>query len=106
MDISAITSTEIISVVAGLVVVVIATAGFFALQKRRTLRLRTQFGGAEYARALAEGGAGEKRKLGWKTAPIVLTHSTSAHSPQAIGQGSKSRGSEFKGASLTAQAAR
>jgi hypothetical protein len=44
-------------------IVVIAVAGIavlLVLRKRRTERLRTQFGGAEYSRALAEGGSRRK----------------------------------------------
>jgi hypothetical protein len=39
------------------VIVVAGIAGLLVLRRRRTERLRTQFGGAEYARALAGGGS-------------------------------------------------
>jgi hypothetical protein len=42
------------------VIVVVGIAALLVLQKRRTERLRTQFGGAEYSRALAEGGSRRK----------------------------------------------
>jgi hypothetical protein len=51
--------------IAALVVVIVATvAGFLWQRKRRTARLRTQFGGAEYARAMAQGGNRSKAEAG------------------------------------------
>jgi LPXTG-motif cell wall-anchored protein len=50
-------STTEIALVVGLVVVLLAgIAAFLWRRKRRTERLRTQFGGAEYARAVEKGG--------------------------------------------------
>jgi len=43
-------------IIALVVVVVAGIAAFLWRRKRRTERLRTQFGGAEYARAVEEGG--------------------------------------------------
>src|SRR5580658_7358243 len=57
MNLSAISTTQIAIVIA---VVVIAAVGIGILlveRKRRTARLRTQFGGAEYTRAVKEGGS-------------------------------------------------
>jgi len=56
MNISALSTTQIALVVAVAAVMVVAIAALFALRKRRTAKLRTQFGGAEYDRALADGG--------------------------------------------------
>jgi hypothetical protein len=59
MNFSEISTTQI-----GIVVVILlATAGIailFSIRRRRTDRLRTQFGGVEYARALKEGGSQRK----------------------------------------------
>ena len=50
-------STTEIALVVGLVVVLLAgIAAFLWRRKRRTERLRTQFGGAEYARTVEKGG--------------------------------------------------
>jgi hypothetical protein len=57
MNLSTISTTQMAIVVA---VIVLASAGIFTwllMRKRRTERLRTQFGGAEYNRALKEGGS-------------------------------------------------
>jgi hypothetical protein len=42
------------------VLLVAAIAIFFSIRKRKTERLRTQFGGAEYNRAVIEGGSQQK----------------------------------------------
>jgi hypothetical protein len=42
------------------VLLVAAIAIFFSIRKRKTERLRTQFGGAEYNRAVKEGGSQQK----------------------------------------------
>ena len=52
---TALTGTELIAIVALVVVVVAAVATMLFLRKRRTERLRSQFGGAEYARAVKGG---------------------------------------------------
>jgi len=60
MDFSAVSTTQIAIFIA---VVVLAVAGIvllFFTRKRRTERLRTQFGGAEYTRAVKEGGSRRK----------------------------------------------
>jgi hypothetical protein len=56
MNIPALSTKEIAIIIAAAVVVVAGIVGLFLLRKRRTKRLRTQFGGAEYDRALASGG--------------------------------------------------
>jgi hypothetical protein len=56
MNLSAISTTQIVIIIA---VIVLAAAGIAALlffRKRRTEKLRTQFGSAEYSRAIKEGG--------------------------------------------------
>jgi hypothetical protein len=47
--------TEIALIIALVVVLVAGIAAFLAYRKRRTARLRTQFGGAEYDRAMEKG---------------------------------------------------
>jgi len=57
MDWPTISAVEV-EIVIGVIVVVAAGIGFWLLtRKRRTGRLRTQFGGAEYTRAVKEGGS-------------------------------------------------
>ena len=56
MNIPTLNTTESVLIIALVVVVVAGIAAFLWRRKRRTERLRTQFGGAEYARAVEEGG--------------------------------------------------
>ncbi len=56
MDFSRIGTREVILIIALVAVVIAAVAVFLAQRKRRTERLRTRFGGTEYARAVEEGG--------------------------------------------------
>jgi hypothetical protein len=56
MSISAISTTEWALIIAFVVVLVVGVAAFLSHRKRRTERLRTQFGGAEYARAVEKDG--------------------------------------------------
>jgi hypothetical protein len=57
MNLSALSTTQITIVLAIAVAVVIAgIAIWVSVRKHRTARLRTQFGGAEYTRAVKEGG--------------------------------------------------
>jgi len=54
-------TTQIIIIIAVAVVVVLGIAGIWlAIRKRRTEKLRTQFGGAEYSRAVREVGSTRK----------------------------------------------
>ena len=57
MNFSDVTSTQLAMVIAFAVIVAAGIAVWFFVRKRRTERLRTQFGGAEYTRAMKEGGS-------------------------------------------------
>jgi hypothetical protein len=57
MDLTTLSTTEIAIIIAAAVVLVAGIALFFWSRKRRTARLRTQFGGAEYARAVQKDGS-------------------------------------------------
>jgi hypothetical protein len=57
MDLSTVSMTQIAIVVAIAVMVTAGIAIWLSIRKRRTERLRTQFGGAEYTRAVKEGGS-------------------------------------------------
>ena len=61
MDLTALSTTQIV-VVASVAALVVAAgiAVWLSQRRRRTARLRTQFGGAEYARAVTEGGGRRK----------------------------------------------
>ena len=56
MDLTALTTTELAAIIAVVAIVIAGIAMLFFLRKRRTERLRAKFGGAEYARAVKEGG--------------------------------------------------
>ena len=60
MNLSAVSTTQIVIVIAVAVMVVAGIAIWLFFRKRRTERLRTQFGGAEYTRAVKEGGSRRK----------------------------------------------
>ena len=60
MNLSAVSTTQIVIVIAVAVVVVAGIAIWLFIRKRRTERLRHQFGGAEYTRAVKEGGSRRK----------------------------------------------
>jgi hypothetical protein len=60
MNLTDATTTQITIVVAVAVIVVVGIVAWFFNRKRRTERLRTQFGGAEYDRAVKEGGGQRK----------------------------------------------
>src|SRR5271157_2845031 len=57
MNIPALSTIEIAIIIAVTVILVAGIVGLFVFRNRRTKRLRTQFGAAEYDRALAEGGS-------------------------------------------------
>ena len=57
MNLSAVSTTQIAIVIAVAVMVVAGIATWLFTRKRRTERLRTQFGGAEYTRTVKEGGS-------------------------------------------------
>jgi hypothetical protein len=56
MKLPALTTTELELAIALVVVLVAGLVAFLWYRKRRTARLRTQFGGAEYARAVEQSG--------------------------------------------------
>ncbi len=56
MNLSAVSTTQIIIAIAVGVLVIAGIAIWLFVRKRRTERLRTKFGGPEYARAVNEGG--------------------------------------------------
>ena len=60
MNLGEITTTQIAIAVTVFVIVVAAIGIWLFVRKRRTEKLRTQFGGAEYSRAVKEGGSQRK----------------------------------------------
>lgn len=60
MNLSALSTIQIAIIAAIIVVLAAGIAVALFARKRRTQRLRTQFGGAEYARAVKEGGSQQK----------------------------------------------
>jgi hypothetical protein len=56
MSITTLSTTDIALIIAVVAVLLAAVAAFLMYRKRRTERLRAQFGGAEYARAVEKGG--------------------------------------------------
>jgi len=57
MNLSAINTTQIVVIFAVAALLVAGIAILLSIRKRRTERLRTQFGGSEYTRAVKEGGS-------------------------------------------------
>jgi hypothetical protein len=57
MNMSTLSTTQWVLIIAAVVVVVGAVAAMLYTRKRRTARLRGKFGGPEYARAVQEGGS-------------------------------------------------
>ena len=60
MNLSALSTVQITIIIAVVVLLVAGIAIVFSIRKRKTERLRTQFGGAEYNRAVKEGGSRQK----------------------------------------------
>jgi hypothetical protein len=61
MNLAALSTTQIIIIIAVAAVVVFAIVGIaLSIRKRRTEKLRTRFGSAEYTRAVTEGGSQQK----------------------------------------------
>jgi hypothetical protein len=61
MNVSDFSTTQIVAAIAVVAVVLAVGIGIlFSMRKRRTYKLRTQFGSAEYARAVKEGGSQRK----------------------------------------------
>ena len=66
MNITTLSTTELALVIALAVIVVVGIAAWLFLRRRRTERLRTQFGGAEYDRAVKEDGSRRHAEAGLK----------------------------------------
>jgi hypothetical protein len=60
MNLSALSTTQIAVIIAVVVMLAAGVAIALFIRKRRTQKLRTQFGGAEYTRAVKEGGSRQK----------------------------------------------
>ena len=60
MNLSALSTLQIAIIIAVAVLLVAGIAILFSIRKRKTERLRTLFGGAEYNRAVKEGGSRQK----------------------------------------------
>ena len=56
MDLSAVTVTQLAALICIVAMVAAGVAVLITIRKRRTERLRAQFGGSEYTRAVREGG--------------------------------------------------
>ncbi len=56
MNLSALSTTQLAFIIAVVAIVAAGIAALLFLRKRRTAKLRTQFGGPEYTRAVREGG--------------------------------------------------
>jgi len=76
MNLTALTTTELVAIIALVVIVVAGIAALLFLRKRRTERLRSKFGGAEYARAVKEGGSRRHAEAGLdkRTARVESFH--------------------------------
>src|SRR3984893_18508564 len=66
MNITTLSTTELALIIALAVIVIAGIAAWLFLRKRRTERLRTQFGGAEYDRAVKEDGSRRHAEAGLK----------------------------------------
>ena len=66
MNITTLSPTELALIIALVAIVVAGIAAWLFLRKRRTERLRTQFGGAEYDRAVKEDGSRRHAEAGLK----------------------------------------
>jgi hypothetical protein len=64
MNLSAVSTTQIVIVIAVTVMVVAGIAIWLSIRKHRTERLRSRFGGAEYDRTLQEGGSRRHAEAG------------------------------------------
>jgi hypothetical protein len=60
MNLSALSTVQIAIIIAVAVLLVAGIAILFSIRKRKTERLRTQFGGAEYNRAVRKGGSRQR----------------------------------------------
>ena len=66
MDITTLSTTELALIIGLVVIAIIGIAAWLSFRKSRTKKLRTQFGGAEYARAVEEGGTRRQAEAGLK----------------------------------------
>ena len=66
MNITTLSTIELALVIALAVIVVAVIAAWIFFRKRRTKKLRAQFGGVEYARAMEEGGTRRQAEAGLK----------------------------------------
>jgi hypothetical protein len=66
MDMTTLGPIELALIIGLAVIVIAGIAAWFILRKRRTGRLRTQFGGAEYDRAVKEDGSRRHAEAGLK----------------------------------------
>jgi hypothetical protein len=66
MNITTLSLIELALVIALAVIAVISIAAWLFYRKWRTKKLHTQFGGAEYARAVEEGGSRRQAEAGLK----------------------------------------
>ena len=66
MNIATLSTTELALIIGLAVIVIAGIVTWVFLRKRRTERLRTQFGGAEYDRAVEEGGSRRHAEAGLK----------------------------------------
>jgi hypothetical protein len=66
MNIPALSNTEIVALVVFVVVLALGIVALLFARKRRTEKLRTKFGGAEYERALKDGGDRRHAEAGLK----------------------------------------
>jgi hypothetical protein len=64
MNFAALTTTEVAMIIAVVVILAAGIGTMLFLRKRRTDRLRSKFGGAEYARAVNEGGSRRQGEAG------------------------------------------
>ena len=64
MSITALRTTEVVAIIALGAIVVAGISAWLFLRTRRTERLRTRFGGAEYARAMKAGGSRRHAEAG------------------------------------------
>jgi len=66
MKLTALSTTELALIIALVMIVFAGIAAWLFLRKRRTQKLRTQFGGTEYDRAVKEDGSKQQAEAGLK----------------------------------------
>jgi hypothetical protein len=87
MNLSALSTIQIAIIIAVVALLVAGIAILFSIRKRKTERLRTQFGGAEYNRTVKEGGSRQKAEavLGKRADRVESFHI------QPLGPGDRAR---------------